>query len=127
MCPLSLRTFPQRLCDLRQFVENRTAAQPQFVIDRGIAADHRSGGNIAGNTGLGSGNSAVANLAMPGNANLPGENHVVAVFGRSRQSYLGTKQGIVSDTRSVSYLNQIVDLCAAADTRVADSGDINAC
>ena len=57
------------------------AAQPQFVVNRRIATDHRACSNVIGNPALRSGNGPVAYFAVSSNANLASKNYVVPHIG----------------------------------------------
>src|SRR5438270_6285704 len=59
----------------RQTIENGYAAQPQLVVDRGIAADHLARIHVVGNAALRRGDHAVADLAVSGDADLPRQNN----------------------------------------------------
>ena len=63
---------------------------------------------------------------MSCNSNLSGENHVLSNFCRSSQSDLGTQQRVFSNARSVTDLNQIVDLRPRRNMSLTDAGAIDA-
>ena len=63
---------------------------------------------------------------MSCNSNLSGENHVLSNFCRSSQSDLGTQQRVFSNARSVTDLNQIVNLRARRNMSLTDAGAIDA-
>ena len=68
----------------------------------------------------------VAQLTMTGNACLPGEYHVLSNHAGTGQSYLGAEQSIFADRGTMSHLREVVDLCAAAYVRLADTGAVDA-
>lgn len=72
-----------------QAAEDGGAAEPEFVVDSGVAADDGASGDVAGDAGLGGGNDTIPDFAVSGNANLPGEDNVLANFGRSGEAGLG--------------------------------------
>src|ERR1700677_5004934 len=57
---------------------------------------------------------------------LPGEHNILPHTRRSRQSHLGTNQGILSYRRSVAHLHQVIDLDPAGNLRVAYAGPVDA-
>src|SRR5271166_3509793 len=77
------------LGDLRQPGVGGAALQPQFVIDGGIAADHRSGGDVVGDAALGYGDGSVSDFYVAAYAYLSGQDYVVAYVGGTRKAHLG--------------------------------------
>jgi len=53
------------------------------VVDGGGAADHRSGSNVMGDAALGDGDGSVSNLDVAADADLSGQDYVVAYVGGS--------------------------------------------
>ena len=72
------------------------------------------------------GDGSVSNFHVAGNADLSGENHVVAYIGRSRQANLRDEQRVVAYAATVADLHQVVDLRAASNAGFANAGAVNA-
>ena len=103
-----LRSFANTAYSLRnprQFIEHRRAAQPQLIVDRGIAANHGTRLHIVGNTALRRGNSPITDFAVSGNPDLTRENDVIPDLGRTGKTYLCAKQSVLADSRAVSDLH----------------------
>ena len=82
--------------------------------------------DVVGNPGLGSGNRAVADLAVSGDADLSGENHILADFGGTGKPDLRAEHGVFADGGSVPDLHQVIDLDIALDAGLANGGAIDA-
>jgi len=69
---------PYRPRQLRQPGKDRHRPQPLLVVDRRIPAHDLACFYIVGDPSLRRCNYTVADMAMSGHADLPGENHIVA-------------------------------------------------
>src|SRR5207245_10870189 len=113
---LLFRSGTQRLGNFRQFVKNRRATQPQLVVNRRITADHGSRGDVAGDATLSSGDDTVTNLAVTGDTDLSGQNHVVADLCRPGKHYLRAYKRVYADFGTVAHRHQIVYFRPATDS-----------
>src|SRR5215813_454202 len=83
---VSVGQLSDRLRNFRKLCVNGTALQPQLIINSGISTDRCAWRYIVWDTALSGGNRSIADRAMAGDADLPGKDHVVSYFGRTRQS-----------------------------------------
>ncbi len=119
------RGSPQAPRELRQAIEDCDCPQPLSIFNRGIAADYLARSNIVGNSTLCGGNYSITNRAVASDADLPGENHVVADLRGTGEAHLRTQQGSLTYFRTVSNLDEVVDLRPASNSRFADAGAID--
>src|SRR5262249_12300639 len=68
---------------------------------------------------------AVSDLEVTGNSHLTGENDVASDLRASSQAHLRAKQSIFADVGCMSDLYEVVDLCPAADTSLADRSPVD--
>src|SRR5262249_5024933 len=84
------------------------------------------GGNIAVCAALRGDDNAVANLAMPGHAHLPRQDHVLPDSGRSSQAYLRAQHGVFADHAVVGHMGQVVEFRVPPNARFTKAGPVNA-
>src|SRR2546423_14278075 len=63
---------------------------------------------------------------MPSNADLAGKDDILSHVGRSSPAVLGAEHSLLTDRRTVTDLDQIVDLHAIRDLSRADAGAVDA-
>lgn len=120
--PLPFKLFQQ----LRQPRHDGAYTKPLAVVIRRGATDDLAIFDITPDPRLRSHNDAIADMAVPGHSDLSGENCIIANVRGAGQAYLRTEQRVFANRGAVSYLNEVVDLSAAADARFADTGAVNA-
>ena len=76
---------------LWQSIEDADRSQPLFVIEGRRAADHRACRNISVSAALRSYDNSVADMTVPCNSNLSGENDLLAHDRRSGETDLRTQ------------------------------------
>jgi len=76
---------------------------------------------------LGSGDGAIADLAVACDANLSGKYDTAADFGGSGEPDLRAQQRVLTHARAVADLHEVVDLCAIGDDGSTHTGTIDAC
>ena len=117
--------LPDRFRKFWEFIEDTDGAQPLFMVERRRAAHHRPSRDIAVSAALRGHDDAVADLAVPGDANLSGQDHVLAHCGRSRKAHLRAQQRMLAHRRAVPHLHQVVDFSAAPDAGFANAGAVD--
>src|SRR5438270_11811231 len=100
-----LRGSTDCLHQLRQAVKRRRASQPQLDINGGIPADHSASRNIVRNAGLGGSDHAIANLAVAGDSDLPGQNDVRSNLRRAGQTSPVAEEGVFTYPGAISNLD----------------------
>ena len=76
--------------DVRQPIEDGGGLEPLAVVERRRPANDFTWRHIVRNAGLRGHDDAVAELAVSGNADLPGEDGVSADLRRAGEAHLGT-------------------------------------
>src|SRR5664279_1635786 len=91
---LGREDFPLQLLDVAskfwQTAEGVDGAQPLSVIESWGTTDDFAGIDVAVGAGLGGDDDSIAYSAVPGDANLPGEQDALADVGGAGEAYLGT-------------------------------------
>ena len=88
IAPLIGQQTSDRLCKLRKFSEDAYRPQPLFVVEGGRAADHGACRDVPVGAALGSHDGAVADVAVSGDPDLTGEDHILTHNGRTREANL---------------------------------------
>src|SRR5208337_797683 len=104
---------------------SRHAFHPERVVNSRGAGHYAVRFDVAVNAGLGGDHHIVSDGHMARYADLAGEDHVPAYFGASGKARLSAEESILSDLAAVSYLNEIVDFCAAVDARFSHGGPVD--
>lgn len=114
------------LLEFGEAVERSHHAEPLAIFDGGIAGIERTFGDIVGDAALRGDDRAVAHCEMAGGADLAREDAVIADARGASEANLTAKHGVATDLGGVTDEDEIVDLCAAADTGFADGGAVDA-
>src|SRR5260370_39301505 len=119
------RSVPYRPRQLGQLGKHGHAAPPLLMVKRRRAADHRSRLDIAMGPALRRHDYTVADFAMPGHADLTGEDHVLADLGRTRESEPRGQHGVFSGAAIVTDVREVIELGIAANARLAQAGPVD--
>src|SRR5262245_5527725 len=96
-----------------------------MVVDGRVTGDARAGIEGVGDTRLADGHRPATDAQVPPHANLPAEDHVVVDVCAAGDPDLGRHQHIAPDGDPMADLDEIVDLRAGFDARLADSRSID--
>jgi hypothetical protein len=69
---------------------------------------------------------AVSDFYVAADANLSGQDYVVAYFGGAGEAYLGAEQGVVAYGATVAYVDEVVDFRASSYAGLAYAGSVDA-
>ena len=125
-CLLALAQLLEGFGHFRELGIDGATAEPQFVVDGGIAADHGTGRDVSWDAALSGGDGTIADLAVAGDADLSGENDFVADVGGAGEADLGAEESVFADGAGVADVDEIIELGAAGDGCVADVGAVDA-
>src|SRR5450631_3591514 len=95
------------------------------MIERRRSTHHRTCGNIAMRATLRRDDDSIANVAVAGDACLPGDDNVLADDRRSCQPRLCAQQRVFANHRAVPDLREVIDLYPARDARFAHAGAVD--
>lgn len=107
-------------------IEECGGAKPLAIVDGRIAADDFAWGYIVWNAALRGGHGAIADGAVPGNADLSGKDDMIANSGGSGEANLCAEERISTHRRTMTYLNEIIDLCPGLDARLSNGSPVDA-
>ena len=110
---------------LGQPLKDRHGAKPDAVVEPRRPGDHFARRHIVGDGRLRGQDSPIPDGAVPGDRRLAGQYHVAANHRRTCHTNLPAEQSILADTRTVTYLHEVIDLCAVANLSCANGCAVN--
>ena len=122
---LTLFQFSHCLDQLRQLGEGGDGAAPLAGFEGRGAGHEPPASHVAADAALGVDDGVVVDGEVAGDADLPGQQHVLLEDGTAGQARLGANDVVLADDAGVADLDQVVDLGAALDARLAHGGAVH--
>src|SRR5215472_12256920 len=117
--------FPQFLLQLGQAIENSDRFAPVAIVHRRIAGIDRARRHIGGHSALRRNGRTITNREVTRGSDLPRKNAAIADRRGTSKADLAAEQRIFANLAGVADLHEIVNLRAAANRCLSDSGAID--